>query len=69
VPGVPEVLLNRLEQAPATFRISGIRTALPGISDGTIRNALDDLRRDGLIEAFADLERQLARTDTRTKGI
>lgn len=50
VPGVPEVLLNRLEQAPATFRISGIRTALPGISDGTIRNALDDLRRDGLVE-------------------
>lgn len=39
-----------LEQAPATFRISGIRTALPGISDGTIRNALDDLRRDGLVE-------------------
>lgn len=39
-----------LAQAPATFRISGIRTALPGISDGTIRNALDDLRRDGLVE-------------------
>ncbi|MEJ5945576.1 Fic family protein [Pseudokineococcus basanitobsidens] len=35
-----------LEQAPTTFSIADIRTALPGISDGTIRNALDDLRAE-----------------------
>lgn len=33
-----------LDRAPASFRIADIRLALPGISDGTIRNALDDLR-------------------------
>lgn len=38
-----------MEQAPATFSIADVRTALPGISDGTIRNALDDLRRDGRV--------------------
>jgi len=39
-----------LEQAPATFRIADVRMSLPGISDGTIRNALDDLRSEGRIE-------------------
>lgn len=38
-----------LEQAPTTFSIADIRTALPGISDGTIRNALDDLRGEGSV--------------------
>ena len=37
------------EQAPATFPIADVRAALPEISDGTIRNALDDLRRDGRV--------------------
>ena len=36
--------------APGVFRISDIRSALPGVSDATIRNALDDLRSDGEVE-------------------
>lgn len=40
-----------LRHAPSMFRIADIRTALPGISDATIRLALDDLRSDGLVEA------------------
>ncbi|MGI8537238.1 MAG: Fic family protein [Mycobacteriales bacterium] len=36
--------------APARFRIADLRAALPGIGDGTIRNALDDLRNDGRVE-------------------
>lgn len=39
-----------LEQAPARFRIADVRTSLPGISDGTIRNAFDDLRAAGRVE-------------------
>lgn len=39
-----------LEQAPSSFRIADVRAALPGISDGTIRNALDDLRADRRVE-------------------
>lgn len=39
-----------LRHAPARFAISDLRSALPGIGDGTIRNALDDLRRDGRAE-------------------
>jgi Fic family protein len=35
--------------APVIFRMSDIRTALPGISDQTIRLVLDGLRRDGLV--------------------
>lgn len=38
-----------LEQARPEFRISDIRAALPGISDGTIRNALDELRANGRV--------------------
>lgn len=38
-----------LEQAPARFRIADVRTSLPGVSDGTIRNALGDLRGEGRI--------------------
>ena len=40
-----------LEQAPARFRIADIRTALPGVSDGTIRLALDELRAAGRIDS------------------
>jgi len=39
-----------LEQAPPRFHIADIRRSLPGISDGTIRNALDDLRVDGRVD-------------------
>lgn len=39
-----------MDQAPARFRIADVRTALPGISDGTIRNALDDLRSEGRVD-------------------
>lgn len=39
-----------LEQAPSRFRISDVRASLPGISDGTIRNALDDLRTEGTVD-------------------
>ena len=37
--------------APSVFRVSDIRIALPGISDQTIRLALDGLRREGLVTA------------------
>jgi Fic family protein len=39
-----------LAHAPAVFRIADIRAALPGISDATIRNALDELRSAGKVE-------------------
>ncbi len=39
-----------LEQSPDHFRIADVRAALPGISDGTIRNALDDLRSEGRVD-------------------
>ena len=39
-----------LDQAPQRFRFADGRLALPGISDGTIRNALDDLRADGRVD-------------------
>ena len=37
------------EHAPQIFKIADIRTALPGISDPTIRLVLDELKRDGRI--------------------
>jgi Fic family protein len=36
-------------QAAPVFRIADIRAALPGISDQTIRLALEDLKHDGLV--------------------
>jgi len=39
------------DHAPASFKMADIRTALPGVSDATIRNALDTLRAAGLVEA------------------
>jgi hypothetical protein len=39
-----------LDYADDTFRISQIRDALPEVSDGTIRLALETLKRDGRIE-------------------
>ncbi len=38
-----------LRHAPALFRVADVRTALPGISDPTIRAVLDRLRREGII--------------------
>lgn len=38
-----------LNAAPQVFRIADIRTALPGVSDQTIRLVLDALRREGAI--------------------
>lgn len=42
-----------LDYASETFRISQIRAALPEVSDGTIRLALEALKRDELIELRA----------------
>ena len=39
-----------LDHAPAVFRLRDVRSALPGISDPTIKRVLADLRRDGAIE-------------------
>ena len=39
-----------LDHAPDAFRLRDVRSALPGISDPTIKRVLADLRRDGAIE-------------------
>ena len=40
-----------LRHAPATFRLADIRTALPGVSDQTIRIVLEQLRSEGRVRA------------------
>ncbi len=40
-----------LEHAPRIFRIADVRVALPGISDPTIRLALDQLKKEGRVKA------------------
>ncbi len=40
-----------LHHAPATFRLADIRTAVPGVSDQTIRLALEQLRGEGKVRA------------------
>ena len=40
-----------LRHAPATFRLADIRTALPGVSDQTIRLVLEQLRKEGRVRA------------------
>lgn len=40
-----------LRHAPSTFRLADIRTAIPGVSDQTIRLVLDQLRNDHVIQA------------------
>jgi Fic family protein len=40
-----------LRRAPVTFRLADIRTAVPGISDQTIRLALEQLRKEGKVRA------------------
>lgn len=44
------VRLYVVDHAPASFRIADVRASLPGVSDATIRNALDALRSEGLVE-------------------
>ncbi len=39
-----------VEQAPRTFRLAQIAHALPDISQATIRNALETLKTEGLVE-------------------
>ena len=43
-----------LDHAPVVFRFRDVRSALPGISDPTIKRVLADLRRDGAIELVDD---------------
>jgi Fic family protein len=40
-----------LRHAPATFRLADIRTAVPGVSDQTIRLVLEQLRGEGKVRA------------------
>jgi predicted MarR family transcription regulator len=40
-----------LRHASATFRIADIRTAVPGVSDQTIRLVLEQLRKEGRVRA------------------
>jgi Fic family protein len=40
-----------LRHAPTTFRLADVRTALPGVSDQTIRLVLEQLRREGRVRA------------------
>lgn len=53
VPGTKQTRVREyvLRHAPATFRFSDIRQALPGISDQTIRVVLEQLRKDGAVAA------------------
>jgi Fic family protein len=40
-----------LRHAPVTFRLADIRTAVPGVSDQTIRLVLEQLKNDGKVQA------------------
>ncbi len=40
-----------LDEAPAQFQISDVRTAVPGVGDETIRVALRGMKAEGLIES------------------
>ena len=40
-----------LRHAPVTFRLADIRTAVPGVSDQTIRLVLEQLRNEGKVRA------------------
>ncbi len=49
--GVEQVRHYVLEQASAEFRFVDVVVALPDISQATIRNALNQLARDGRVES------------------
>ncbi len=40
-----------LRHAPTTFRLADLRTAVPGVSDQTFRLVLEQLRKDGRVQA------------------
>lgn len=40
-----------LRHGPTTFRLSELRTAVPGVSDQTFRLVLDELRKEGKVRA------------------
>jgi hypothetical protein len=40
-----------LRRAPVTFRLADIRTAVPGVSDQTIRIVLEQLKNEGKVRA------------------
>jgi Fic family protein len=40
-----------LRRAPVTFRLAHVRTAVPGVSDQTIRLVLDQLKSEGMVQA------------------
>jgi hypothetical protein len=40
-----------VRHAPATFRLADIRTAVPSVSDQTIRLVLEQLRSEGRVRA------------------
>jgi Fic family protein len=40
-----------LRHGPITFRLADIRTAMPGVSDQTIRLVLEQLKREGIVRA------------------
>ena len=40
-----------MRHAPGTFRLADVRTAVPGISDQTIRLVLEQLRGEGKVRA------------------
>jgi predicted MarR family transcription regulator len=45
------VRVHILRHTPGTFRLADIRTAVPGVSDQTIRLALEQLRGEGKVQA------------------
>jgi len=40
-----------MRRAPVTFRLADIRTAVPGVSDQTIRLVLEQLRSENKVRA------------------
>ncbi len=52
-PGTKQQLVREhiLRRAPVTFRLADIRTAVPGVSDQTIRLVLEQLKNEGKVRA------------------
>jgi hypothetical protein len=46
-PGAARVREHILRHVPTTFRLAELRTAVPGVSDQTIRLVLAQLRKEG----------------------
>lgn len=45
------IRVHILRHAPTTFRLADVRTAVPGVSDKTIRLVLDQLKTEGRVRA------------------